>query len=1040
MNRAELLPELSHEQWAFLAVLAAFEIPISIDLAGYLAPLLPGPLFDLLEKTQAIGWIKKHAKNRFQIGDNLPVEVRGRLLDINTPDHLDSLAEKITQSTGMEKSDIRERLKILDKAGKVEDACECEINLASIAMGENHPDEGLFFLGNAFNRLMNVTDKRRLGSVFFPAALELSNLCFSSGQGFVGMEKFLLKALELVELLGDQRTRVLLNLHLGRLYFPADRRDEALVALSVGFEELQELGDDDIREQSAEFLGLFYFIQGRWLEALDQLDKCEKILQSRPGDFPMHFLTPILLGYCAANAGLFHRAIGSLDFYWRLALERFNPALASSIRAVLGTVLILLGKGGDGMNHLRQAKKEAEKVHNSMGMYLAGGGIALHHFLHGQVEHAYEVVKETFRQGLAAGLDRQFSSPMFLEMIYEFYRAGLEPIPGLDFSTLLERLLSGVNIDLKGVALRIQAKEFLSKGGDRSLAISNLLDSERLLEQAGDPVQLSKTILERAKLELGEGRRKPALELIRKARGVLGGYGEEFFPDEFRHLLEKQENIAESKRGGEEILKPYLEMIESIYPAENESEIFGKMLTSTSRIFGAERSGLFWFPSGNYLAHPVLRAARNLTQREVQSESFKGSLGMIRKALRLRQPVIGRGFIDEEAKVSQSVRSSMCIPIEVEGKIHGVLYYDNSYLDDAFDFSDPAILKQMIRHTNLFIEQHFHYLQVKQERNLLVSEKSLLLERGREDIIHRSKEMAALLKQADHIAGTESTVLILGETGTGKELLAKRIHERSLRAEKALIVVDAATIPENLLESELFGHERGAFTGADSRKLGRIELAHGGTLYMDEVGELPSMAQTKLLRVLQEKTFTRLGGTRSITSNFRLVAATNRNLEEEVAAGKFRQDLFYRLNVIPLYLPPLRERPEDITLLADYYIRHYAAKYKRSNLKLTGEQENMLAAYSWPGNIRELKNIIERAVLLSTENRLELNLSADIQVSQSNLFSDSPSLDEIQRRYIQYVIQARGGRISGPGGAAELLGMKRTSLYSRMRALGMQVK
>ena len=321
----------------------------------------------------------------------------------------------------------------------------------------------------------------------------------------------------------------------------------------------------------------------------------------------------------------------------------------------------------------------------------------------------------------------------------------------------------------------------------------------------------------------------------------------------------------------------------------------------------------------------------------------------------------------------------MCIPIEIEGKTHGVLYYDNSYLDDAFDFSDPAILKQMVRHTNLVIERRFHYLRIKEERNQLASEKSLLLEQGKEEIIHHSKIMTGLLEQADHIAGTESTVLILGETGTGKELLAKRIHAHSQRADGPFIVVDVTTIPENLLESELFGHERGAFTGADNRKIGRLELAHKGTLFLDEVGELPLTAQTKLLRVLQEKTFHRLGGTRTISSDFRLIAATNRNLDEEVAAGRFRQDLFYRLNVIPLSLPPLRERREDITLLADYFIKQYGVKYKRSPLGLTDEQEKVLRSYRWPGNIRELKNVIERAVILSAENQLELNLPADIQ-------------------------------------------------------------
>jgi transcriptional regulator with GAF, ATPase, and Fis domain/tetratricopeptide (TPR) repeat protein len=1039
MNRPEHFPELSNDQLAFLAVLKAFGRPVGIDLAGHLAPLLPGPLFDLLEKTQSIGWVKKYENNRFIIGNDLPPEVHSRLRAINTPTHLGNLARKITYANGIEKVDLQDRLTLLDKAGWAKEAGECEMELAQQALKANDPEKSHTYIEQAVKRLIVVINEKGVGELFLSAALEFSNLSFSLGSGFTKLEEVLLNALAVADRLGDQRAHVLINLHLGRLYYFSDRRDDALVALAVGFEELEELGDEDIREQSAEFLGLFFFIKGLFREALEQFDKAEKVLQSGPGDSLINPLTIVFLGYCATFVGQFHRAIGSLDFNWRLARERFDPALASSIQAVLGTVLVLLRKDREGMVHLLQAQKEADKVHNALGLYLAGGGIGLHYFLKGQMEKAYEILKKTIQEGMSAGLIRQFASPWILEMLHEFHRLGFEPIPELEFYDLIERLLSGVNVHLKGVALRIQAKESLRKGFDQTAVKRDLLESERCLEQAGDPLQLSRTILERARIELGQGNRKSARQLLQTAKGLLGGYGEEFFPDEFRHLLEKQESPPEPKGRNEEFLERYLEMIESLYPSENQSEILAKMLTSTGRMFGAERGGLFWFPSGKVNSLPELRAACNLTLREVRAGSFKNSLGVIRKTFQTNQPQVGRTSPDKSTETIQQVRSLMCIPIEIEGKSQGVLYYDNSYLDDAFDFSDPAIMKQMVRHTNLIIERRFHHLRIKEERNQLASEKSLLLELGKEEIIHHSKNMASLLEQADHIAKTESSVLILGETGTGKELLSKRIHAHSQRADAPFIVVDVTTIPENLLESELFGHERGAFTGADNRKIGRLELAHKGTLFLDEVGELPLSAQTKLLRVLQEKAFHRLGGTKLISSDFRLIAATNRNLDEEVAAGRFRQDLFYRLNVIPLYLPPLRERREDIALLADYFIKQYAIKYKRPIVSLPDEQKRILREYRWPGNIRELKNVIERAVILSAENQLELNLPADIQSDQHNPFADSPSLEEVQRRYIQLILKKTGGRISGPGGAAEILKMKRTSLYSRMRTLGMRI-
>jgi transcriptional regulator with PAS, ATPase and Fis domain len=253
------------------------------------------------------------------------------------------------------------------------------------------------------------------------------------------------------------------------------------------------------------------------------------------------------------------------------------------------------------------------------------------------------------------------------------------------------------------------------------------------------------------------------------------------------------------------------------------------------------------------------------------------------------------------------------------------------------------------------------------------------------------------------------------------------------------VVVDSTTIPENLLESELFGYEKGAFTGADKRKIGCIEMAHQGTLFLDEVGELTLPAQAKLLRALQEKMIRRVGGVQTIKSDFRLIAATNRDLAQEVAKGQFRDDLFYRLNVISLTLPPLRDRGEDSVSLAQHFIDSYSKKYKRSAFKLSSEQKASIKKYTWPGNIRELKNKVESAVILSGEDRLELELPSGKPMPANDPFADKPTLNEIQRRYIRHIIEYTNGRISGPeGGAIDILGMKRTSLYARMKALGMK--
>jgi transcriptional regulator with GAF, ATPase, and Fis domain len=279
------------------------------------------------------------------------------------------------------------------------------------------------------------------------------------------------------------------------------------------------------------------------------------------------------------------------------------------------------------------------------------------------------------------------------------------------------------------------------------------------------------------------------------------------------------------------------------------------------------------------------------------------------------------------------------------------------------------------------------------------------------------------------------TVLILGETGTGKDLIARAIHQLSPRRERTLVKLNCAAIPTGLLESELFGHERGAFTGAISQKIGRLELAHQGTLFLDEVGDLPLEIQPKLLRALQEKEFERIGGTRTIRADIRLVAATNRNLEKMVADREFRSDLYYRLRVFPISIPALRDRREDILLLVRYFVAKHATRMDKKIESIPPEIMNSLTKWDWPGNIRELENFMERCVILSKGPALWAPLS-ELQVpTESAAERDDVSLEAAEREHILRVLRVAKGMIGGPDGAATRLGLKRTTLNSKLKKL-----
>jgi transcriptional regulator with GAF, ATPase, and Fis domain len=295
-----------------------------------------------------------------------------------------------------------------------------------------------------------------------------------------------------------------------------------------------------------------------------------------------------------------------------------------------------------------------------------------------------------------------------------------------------------------------------------------------------------------------------------------------------------------------------------------------------------------------------------------------------------------------------------------------------------------------------------------------------------------------VLSRIAKVAPSNSTVLITGETGTGKELVARAIHRRSDRSSRAFVSVNCAAIPRDLIASELFGHEKGAFTGASQQRLGRFELANGGTLFLDEVGELPSETQIALLRVLQEHEFERVGGTRSIRADVRVIAATNRDLEAAVSDGSFRRDLFYRLNVFPLDIPPLRDRKEDIPLLVEYFIDRYARKAGKKITNIDKKTLRLLESYPWPGNIRELQNVIERSIILCETEIFSIDeswLSGQPPATDQKPFDFSEKLAAQEKEMIEAALRETGGQVFGPSGAAARLGMPRSTLESKIRSL-----
>jgi formate hydrogenlyase transcriptional activator len=532
---------------------------------------------------------------------------------------------------------------------------------------------------------------------------------------------------------------------------------------------------------------------------------------------------------------------------------------------------------------------------------------------------------------------------------------------------------------------------------------------------------------------------------------------------EFMQQVAKQVAVAvdnalnhEAARAYEEQLKLERDRLRALLEINNavvgclaSKPLFAAISASLRRTFGLDYASLLIYDA-------------EISALRLQTCDLPGGVGAIREnavvplddslagyVFRTRE---GRLFSREEAAaISQTtgdimaregLRSLCCMPLISHGDVLGTLNL-GSRQEAFFTAGDLQFFAQAAGQVAIALENALSYQRIEELNERLAEEKVYLEDEIRtdnrfEEIVGQSRVLKAVLKQVETVAPTDSTVLIYGETGTGKELLARAIHDLSSRRQGTFVKLNCAAIPTGLLESEMFGHEKGAFTGAIAQRIGRFELAHRGSMFLDEVGEIPLELQTKLLRVLQEREFERLGSSRTIRTDARLVAATNRDLAALVEERQFRADLYYRLNVFPITVPPLRERRDDIPLLVRYFVQQNARRMNKRITSIPAEAMQALTRYHWPGNIRELQNFIERAVILSPGPALQApvrELKGLKGVAPSAVTLAAAESDAIVR-----ALREAGGRVGGPQGAAARLGMKRTTLQAKMRKLGIDAK
>jgi formate hydrogenlyase transcriptional activator len=483
-------------------------------------------------------------------------------------------------------------------------------------------------------------------------------------------------------------------------------------------------------------------------------------------------------------------------------------------------------------------------------------------------------------------------------------------------------------------------------------------------------------------------------------------------------------------------------------------DLLRAVVVSTRRVMGCDGVGIT-LPDSDNARLRIYALDSPFKDESIQEESLVPVDDDVFGAV-FRTGKLWCGSVEEARRLgmkgtAQAEVGTVCIlPLISRGRVLGtfgvVKYQDNAFTGDI------EFLSQIGNQVAIAVENACAFGKIRELKDQLSKEKLYLEDEIRGEMnfaqtIGSSASLRRVLKQVEIVAPTDSTVLIYGETGTGKELIARAIHDLSPRRGKAFVKLNCAAIPTGLLESELFGHEKGAFTGAIAQRIGRFEVANGGTIFLDEIGEIPLELQTKLLRVLQEREFERLGSSRTLRTDARLIAATNRDLEAMVSEQKFRSDLFFRLNVFPLRVPPLRERDGDIPLLVRHFSQHFSKRMNKTIETIPSATMDALCRYTWPGNIRELQNVIERAVIISRGPALNVDV-ADLKFSKAGSSVEKPAspkstsgalhdaLEQAERQQILEALEQCNWVVAGPKGAAAHLGMKRSTLQQRIRKLG----
>lgn len=867
---------------------------------------------------------------------------------------------------------------------------------------------------------------------FVRCVLNLSKLDFMRGISPLRTLELQNEALAIINESNLTAEDALLMLYAGIGRHFAGEEDEGFLLRKKGVDYLKQFNNTEIHNEAIPLIGWHLYLLGNFQNTIAYYETMILAIENRQDVEVIAFAyPPIIFSYFFL--GEFNRALVLNEIIYKHALERQDYLAAILMYSISGRVHLYMKDNENAETILYKAYAESLQEDYGWGKYYTLFALCMFHLNAGRAEACRESLVLANEAAKKHNFGRINASPFVLDALKMIEAQGLPPVEGMHYEDELQRSIHSRNIHLAGVAHRHFALLKKSRNEKFHDIQQNLERSIELLQSSGNRIEMGKSYVELARFMSETGDKAGAKRNAKLGWQALGDHVNDYFPNELRNLLETEElslNIAV------QLETLWLELRHIINP----DRLLTRILTSLSRIIKVESGSLVGFSGANI---PKVLISLNIDMEEHRSAQYQRMMGMVSCADENKElfTFFNENAVREKVSINLDAKPGfiLCVPFFNQDFAGAVLYLESYYRDSDLTEEERESIRTFVKNISPHLFATLCYgVERRQQENRESAEQETTYEVMHDDFcVSTDETISLIMNRIKKVAETDVPVLLTGETGSGKEVFAKEIYRQGKR-KAVFIKVNCSAIPETLIESELFGYERGSFTGATHMKKGYFELAHGGTIFLDEIGELSLLAQVKLLRVLQEHEIMRVGGTETIKIQFRLIAATNKDLKQEVEKGTFRRDLYYRLNVMQLEIPPLRERRSDIPRLARFFVEKYCRSLGKENCIIQPDSFLWLLNYDWPGNVRELENVIQKAVLLAEGSEIKINNLEPSRGSKNVGVETIQTLEEVERNHILKVIGYCNGRIAGPKGAAALLGLKRTTLISRMEKYGIR--